>query len=347
MAKRLIVLLLIAGAGYGAYYYFNLPPKALVLTGIVTTHDVEVSPQIGGRLVSLAVKEGDTVSKGQLIAEIDPGELQAERAFYEFSAEGIASQVKESEAALRLQERQLTDQVKQAQSAVATAEAQRAAAAADVERAKVTLDRTRELFNQQLAPAQAMDEARTLHQAALARMESLARQVDSARSAVELARSNAEQVSVRRSQLQTSQHQLAAVGAQRTKADVRLGFARVVSPVDGIVDVQPTRQGEVVTAGQTILTLINPDDLWVRADIEETYVDRIKMGDTLTVRLPSGEERQATVFYRRADASYATQRDVSRTKRDIKTFETRLRIDNKDRKLAVGMTVYVLLQLQP
>jgi len=345
MAKRLIVLLLIAGAGYGAYYYFTLPPKSLVLTGIVTTHDVEVSPQIGGRLVSLAVKEGDTVSKGQAIAEIDPGELQAERAFYQYSAEGIASQVKESEAALRLQERQLTDQVKQAQSAVATAEAQRAAAAADVERSKVTLDRTRELFNQQLAPAQAMDEARTLHAAAVARLESAARQVDSAKSAVELARSNAEQVSVRRSQVQSNQHQLAAVGAQRTKADVRLGFANVVSPVDGVVDVQPTRQGEVVTAGQTILTLINPDDLWVRADIEETYVDRVKMGDTLTVRLPSGEERQATVFYRRADASYATQRDVSRTKRDIKTFETRLRIDNKDRKLAVGMTVYVLLPL--
>jgi HlyD family secretion protein len=119
-----------------------------------------------------------------------------------------------------------------------------------------------------------------------------------------------------------------------------------VAPVDGVVDVQPSREGEVVTSGQTILTLINPDDLWVRADIEETYVDRVKMGDTLTVRLPSGEERQATVFYRRADASYATQRDVSRTKRDIKTFETRLRIDNKDRKLAVGMTVYVMLSLQ-
>lgn len=346
MAKRLILLLVIGGAGYGAYYFFTRPPKALVLTGIVTTHDVEVSPQIGGRLVRLAVKEGDTVTKGQTVAEIEPGELQAERAFYQFSAEGIASQVKESEAALRLQERQLTDQVKQAQSAVATAEAQRNAAAADLERAKVTLGRTRELFEQQLAPAQAMDEARTAYAAAEARLESLARQVDSARSAVELARSNAEQVSVRRSQLQTSQHQLAAVGAQRTKADVRLGFANVVAPVDGIVDVQPAREGEVVTAGQTIVTLINPDDLWIRADIEETYVDRVRLGDTLTVRLPSGEERQATVFYRRADASFATQRDVSRTKRDIKTFETRLRVDNKDRRLAVGMTVYVLLPLQ-
>ena len=62
------------------------------------------------------------------------------------------------------------------------------------------------------------------------------------------------------------------------------------------------------------------------------------------MRLPSGEERQGTVFYRRADAGFATQRDVSRTKRDIKTFETRLRLDNSDRKLAVGMTVYVLLK---
>ena len=345
MAKRLVALALIAGAAYGAYCYFSLPPSSLVLTGIVTTNDVAVAPQIGGRLVSLTVKEGDSVTKGQQVAEIDPGELQAERAYYEHSAEGIASQVREGEAALRLQELQLIDQVKQAESAVATAEAQRAAAAADVERAKVTLDRTRELYKQQLAPAQTMDEARTLYEAALARMESMARQVDSARSALALMRSNFEQVTVRRSQLQTSQHQLAAVGSQRDKADVRLGFARVLAPIDGIVDVQPAREGEVVNSGQTLLTLINQDDLWVRADVEETYIDRVRIGDKLTVRLPSGEEREGTVYYRRADASFATQRDVSRTKRDIKTFETRLRVDNKDRRLAVGMTVYVMLVL--
>ena len=346
MAKKLLPLVVIAALGYGAYYYVNLPPTSLVLTGIVTTHDVEVSPQIGGRVVSIGIKEGDAVKKDQIIAEIEPGELAADRAFYEHSAEGIQSQVQEGEAALRLQERQLTDQVKQAEAAVATAEAQQHAAAADVERTKVTLDRTRELFKQQLAPAQSMDEARTANEAAQARMESLARQVDAARSAVALARSNAEQVSVRRSQLQATQHQLAAIGAQRAKADVRLGYARVIAPVDGVVDVQAARQGEVVTSGQTLVTLINPDDLWVRADIEETYIDRVRMGDELKVRLPSGEERTGTVFYRRADAAFATQRDVSRTKRDIKTFETRLRVDNADRRLAVGMTVYVLLPLQ-
>jgi HlyD family secretion protein len=101
----------------------------------------------------------------------------------------------------------------------------------------------------------------------------------------------------------------------------------------------------VVNPGQPIVTLINPDDLWVRADIEETYIDRVRLGDKMTIRLPSGDTREGTVFYRGVDASFATQRDVSRTKRDIKTFEVRLRADNKDRRLAVGMTAYVLLPL--
>ena len=83
----------------------------------------------------------------------------------------------------------------------------------------------------------------------------------------------------------------------------------------------------------------------MRIDVEETYIDRVRVGDKLTVRLPSGDERQGTVFYRGVDAGFATQRDVSRTKRDIKTFEIRLRVDNTDRRLAVGMTAYVVLPL--
>ena len=61
----------------------------------------------------------------------------------------------------------------------------------------------------------------------------------------------------------------------------------------------------------------------------------------MAIRLPSGQEREGTVVYRGVDAGYATQRDVSRTKRDIRTFEVRLRADNADRRLAVGMTAYV------
>ena len=347
MAKRLLPLLVIAALAGGGYYWYNhLPPAPLVLTGIVTTNDVVVSSQVAGQIAELKVAEGDTVTRGQLLAVIAPGELQADRAYYEHSAEGLASQVHESEASLRFQERQLGEQIRQGESAIAAADAQRAAAQADLENARVTYERTQELSKAGLAPAQQLDEARTTFDAARARLDMLARQTEGQRAALQVTRANAEQVSVRRSAVASAQAQLQAVGAQRTKADVRLSYTNILAPLDGLVDVRAARQGEVVNPGQPIVSLINPDDYWVRADVEETYVDRVRIGDTFTVRLPSGDERKGTVFYRRADASFATQRDVSRTKRDIRTFETRLRVDNKDRRLAVGMTVYVLLSVQ-
>ena len=175
-------------------------------------------------------------------------------------------------------------------------------------------------------------------------------ELDASRTSLTVARARLEaaerQVANRQSALAASQQQQAAATAQTTKANVRLTYTEISAPSAGVVDVRAARVGEVVTAGQPIVTLVNPDSLWVRADVEETYIDRIKIGDTMTVRLPSGEERPGKVFYKGVDAGFATQRDVSRTKRDIKTFEIRLRLDNKERRLALGMTAYVLLPLE-
>jgi len=343
--KALLFLLLLIAAGVAAYLYLGRPPSELVLTGIVTTNDLIVSPQIGGRISDLKVVEGDVVKKDQLVAVIAPDELQADTAYYAHSAQGMVSQVQESEAALRLQERQTADQITQAEANLAAAEAQQKAAVADLENAKLELYRSRNLSQKGVEPPQRYDSARTAYDAVSARLDSARKQVDSQRSALALAHANAEQVAVRRSQVKTMQQQQQAANAQRSKAEVRLGYAEVRSPIDGIVDVRAVRVGEVVNPGQTIVTLINPDDLWIRADIEETYIDRVRLNDKMTIRLPSGETREGTVFYRGVDASFATQRDVSRTKRDIKTFEVRLRADNRDRRLALGMTAYVLLPL--
>ena len=337
----LIVLLLAAGAGL--YAYKRMAPPALVLTGIVTTNDVIVSAQIAGQIGQLLVAEGDPVKKDQLVAVIAPDELKADTAYFAQNVEGMSSQIRESEAALRLQERQTVDQIRQAESTLASIEAQADAAAADVEQARLTYTRTQNLSRQNVVSAQELDAARNSQAAAQAKLDALKKQVEAQRATVALARSSAEQTAVRRSQVQTSEHMQQAASAQSAKADVRLRYTEIHAPIDGMVDVRAARVGEVVSVGQPIVTLINPDDLWVRADVEESYIDQVRVGDKLTVRLPSGVEREGTVFYRGADAGFATQRDVSRTKRDIKTFEVRLRVDNKDRRLAVGMTAYVLM----
>ena len=341
-ALRILLLLVVAG-GVSAYVYINRAPSSLTLTGIVTTNDVIVSPQIAGQIGQLLVKEGDVVKQDQLVAVMVPDELRADTAYYAHNVAGLSSQVQESEAALRYQQRQTEDQIRQAVSTLAASEAQVDAAAADLENAKLLYSRTQNLSKQGVVSPQELDQARTAASSAEAKLDALKKQVDAQRATVALARANAEQTAVRRSQVQASQHLKEAASAQQAKADVRLRYTEIHAPMAGIVDVRAVRVGEVVTPGQPVVTLINPDDLWIRVDVEESYIDRVRIGDQLTIRLPSGVERPGTVFYRGVDASFATQRDVSRTKRDIKTFEVRLRVDNQDRRLAVGMTAYVIL----
>lgn len=344
--KKLLPLLVVIAAGVGAYVYAGRTPAVLVLTGVVTTNDVVVGPQIGGRVDALNVKEGDTVSAGQTIAVISPDELRAESAYAVHNAEGVASQIEQSQAALRFERQQMTEQVRQAEATLAATESQQAAAAADLEAARIALQRTEQLAREGVAPAQQLDTARTTHDAAVARLEALKRQADAQRAAIALVRTNAEQVAVRQGQVRTNEAMQRAAAAQQQKAEVRLGYTEVKAPVAGLVDVRVARVGEVVTTGQAIVTLVDPDDLWVRADVEESYIDRVKLGDRMAVRLASGATLECPVSYRGVDAGFATQRDVSRTKRDIKTFEIRLRCDNQDRRLAVGMTAYVSLPVQ-
>jgi RND family efflux transporter MFP subunit len=199
--------------------------------------------------------------------------------------------------------------------AVQQSSADLAQARADLENATLNYNRTKGLYATKVESLQDYDQMRTANDSALARVDS-------------------------------SEKQYQAAIAQKAKAKVYLDYTKIVAPIAGIVDTRAALQGEVVNPGQAIVTLIDQDDLWVRADVEETYIDGIHLGDKLVVKLPSGATRQGTVFYRGVDADFATQRDVSRTKRDIKTFEIRLRCDNSDRSLAVGMTAYVTLPLK-
>jgi len=278
--KVILILLVLAAVAAGCYFAFNRPAAGLVLTGTVTTDAVIVAPEIQGRLQQLFVRPGDLVTNGELLAQIQPEQWQADAAFYASS---------------------------QQQSTADLAQAQ-----ADLENARLNFERISGLYSNLVESAQAYDASRMTFESAKARVESV-------------------------------QQKIEAVTAQKQKAEVYLRYTKIVAPTNGVVDTRAALQGEVVNPGQAVVTLINPDDLWVRADVEETYVDRIHLGDQMPVRLPSGATREGTVFYRGVDADYATQRDVSRTKRDIKTFEIRLRCDNADRALAVGMTAYVQL----
>ncbi|HLH56571.1 MAG TPA: efflux RND transporter periplasmic adaptor subunit [Verrucomicrobiae bacterium] len=347
MKSRVGIAILLCAVAIVAVLFYTAARGhgGLRLTGIVTTDAVVVASEIQGRLQSLSVNQGDRVEAGQLLGRIQPQEWKADMSFYSNAEGESAAQVTRAEADLKYQETQTTNQINQAEANLASAKAQVTQADADLENARLNFDRLQGLFQRGVESAQAHDQARTSFEAAKAHAESLRRQVQSAEAALALAQANADQVSVRRAMLEASRRNLAAANAQKEKAQVRLDYTQIHAPISGIIDVRAALQGEVVNPGQPILTIIDPDNLWIRVDVEESYIDRIRLGEKVQVQLPSGATREGTIFYRAVDADYATQRDVSRSKRDIKTFEIRVRADNKDRALAVGMTAYVELTL--
>src|SRR4051812_5119787 len=207
MKRRAIVLLLLITAAAGIYWYTSRPPGDLVLTGIVTTNDVVVSPQIVGRLEQLLVNEGDTVTRNQLVAVLSPDELRQERDFYSATAAGVGSQVTESEAALRLQESQNRETIAQAEATLASTESQQAAAEAELENAHIALDRAQRMQKDGIGTMEQLDTARTAHEVAKSRIAALMKQIDAQKATVALARSSAEQVAIRQSQLLSNRQQ--------------------------------------------------------------------------------------------------------------------------------------------
>lgn len=341
----LVIVILVAIGSTVVYFATSTRTRGIVLTGMVSTDETIVSSQIAGQLTELRVKEGDRVMHGELVAVIDPQQYQADHRYYGQTQQSMRAQVQQAEAALRYQELQTRDQIRQAQAALATAEAQQAQAAANLKNAEDNYQRTRALFQEGIVPAQSNVQAETAYEADGAQLNAARKQVAAQQAALALAESNEQQNIVRRTQLVAQERQWNAAAAQTEKAKVILDETQIRAPIDSVVDVRAALLGEVVSPGQAIVTLVNPDNLWVRIDVPETYIDRIRLGDRLSVRFPSGMEKRGTVFFRGVDADYATERDVSRTKRDIKTFEVRLRVDNSDRRIWPGLTAYVTLPL--
>jgi HlyD family secretion protein len=323
-SKFFIFILILAAIVGGIYYFATRQPGEIILTGIVTTDEVIVSSQIQGRIQQLLVREGDAVTNDELLALIQPQTQRADMAFYASGQQQSTADLVQVQADLAQSQADFT----QAQANVTQSEA-------DSENARLNYERIQQLYSNNVESVQSFDLTRTTYDSAKARVAAAKAQVDSAQARIAAAQAR----------IESSKKQIQAAEAQAEKAQVVLDYTKIIAPTNGVVDTRAALQGEVVNPGQAIVTLINQDDLWVRADVEETYISKIKLGDKMQIKLPSNEIREGTVFYRSEDADYATQRDVSRTKRDIKTFEIRLRCDNSDRALAVGMTAYVTLNL--
>jgi HlyD family secretion protein len=339
-----LAVLLVVATGY--YFYSTDRTTETVLIGIVDANQVIVSSKVMGRIEKLYVDEGSKVKAGDLIAEIDSAELEAQKTAAEAMIRSSGSQV----SSLRATEAQTLGETN---SGVVNAQARLASAKATLVQAQADLARIQSDSERMIALAQAgvasdQDRVRADQQlkAQQAVVVSAQKNVEAAQADLNSSVARTHQQGAAASNVAANQAQVANARAQLVQAETRLGYTKIYAPVSGTVSVRATRQGEVVNPGEPIVTIIDFGDTWVRAEAPETEASFVAAGDKLQVRLPAGKPMEGTVIFKAVESDYATQRDVSRRKRDIKTIGLKLKVDNPDGALVPGMTAEVLLPQQ-
>jgi HlyD family secretion protein len=327
-----------------AIYLLTTPRGSdIPLIGVVDGNEVVVSPQITGRIVNLTVDEGSEVKKGQLIAELDPKELEASVAAAKANVSTLENSVSEAEHNYTWTSDQTDASLDQARAALSSTHAQLDQAKANLWRDQGDLERTQQLFSKGEISAQDRDHADAAVRASQANVKALEDSVKAQEGALAVAQANRKQVAVRKSAIGSTIAQLEQARASAAETSTQLGYTEIYAPIDGIVSVRVAKQGEVVQQGSPIVVVVDIEHLWVYADVEESLIDSIQFGQKMRVRLPSGDMLEGTVFFKGVEGDFATQRDVSRTKRDIKTFAIKVSVPNPGRRLFTGMTATVLL----
>lgn len=325
------------------YFFSTRRSDDLQLIGTVDANEVIVSSRIAGRIQTLAVDEGDDVRAGEVIATIDSEDLAAARQAAEATATSQRFKLLGATDTERQTRGGTSSQVANAEAQLQSARAALVQAQAQYEHQDADSSRTVALAAQGIMSAQARDEAATSLHAAQATVDSAKSNVAAAEASLKVAVANTIQAQAAARTVSATHSDMQNAQAMLDQAQVQLGYARVVSPIAGKVNVRAARQGEVVSPGTPIVTITDLTQTWVYAPLPETEADSVQLGDRLRVVMPSGTTIQGKVIAKSAEADFATQRDVSRRKRDIKTIRLKLLIDNPGMRFVPGMLadVYV------
>jgi HlyD family secretion protein len=340
--NRVFMILGILTVASLIWYLLTVRPSGdLQMIGTVDANEVIVSSKIPGRIQTLTVDEGQTVQAGQLIAVIESQDLQAARQAAEATASGSQFKLSESVETERQTAGETSSATVNAEAQLVSTKAALAQAQANFDHQQADTSRIVALAQQGIMSAQSSDEARTSLQAAKAAVDTARANIAAAEAALKQARAHQLLTNVAERTVNETRDQVANAKALAEQAKVQVGYSQVFAPVSGKVNVRVARQGEVVAAGAAIVTIMDLGQTWVYAPLPETQADAVKLGDSLRVVMPSGQSIQGEVINKAAEADFATQRDVSSRKRDIKTVQLKLLIPNPGEEFVPGMIAEV------
>jgi len=312
VAPIIVLIILLASA---AWWYFGggraaADTGAVSASGTIEATQININPELGGRVSAVNVKEGESVKAGDVLVQFDPALLTAQRA-------QAAAGLKAVQANLAL----LKAGPSKEQIAVAQSAVDRAGAAADA--AQSAYDALPEA-------AQATTSGQTLKQ----QLDIASATLDNAQAQYDLLLAGA-----RPEQLEAAQAQVDAAQAAVEAFDVQIRKLTLTAPVDGVVLSRVIEPGEVASPGATLLVIGQLGDLTITVYVPEDRYGSIRLEQTAQVSVDSfpGQSFPATVAHIADQAEFTPRNVQTSSGRKTTVFAIRLNVSNSDGKLKPGM----------
>jgi HlyD family secretion protein len=344
----------------------------LALSGTIEGTQVDVSAKIAGRIAELPVREGQTVERGRVIVRLEADELAAEarRAdgalaaaqaqLRDLLAGARGEEIREAQARAARAEAQLADllagsrqqEIEQARAALRTAQATREWTERDFRRAQ-------ELFAKELVAQQEVDRTRQAYEVATASEVSARERLDlvgvgprehevaAARAELRAAGERVQLLKAgpRPDAVVAARAQVTQAEAAITIARARLAEATIAAPIDGVVLRKNLEAGETANPGVSILTLLDPRAIWLRAYVAETDIGRVRVGQPATISVDAYPGRGVPgVISEIASEAEFTPRNVQTKKERVNlVFRVKVSAANPDGVLKPGMPADAVL----
>ena len=298
------------------------PATEITLYGNIDLREVELPFNDSERVEAVLVSEGDQVVRGQVLARLDTGRLNAQ------AAQAAAQVAAQLQAVDKLHSGSRPEEIAQARANVAQTQA-------DVDATRTNFDRAMTLSQSAAGSRQDLDNARQATESAAARLE-----VNKQALRLQL-------VGPRREDIAQAEALLDGYRAQYTLVQLELADAQLIAPMNGVVRSRLVEPGEIVTPQKPAFSLAINDPKWVRAYVTETDLGHVHPGMKAVVTADAFPNRgfEGWVGFISPVAEF-TPKTVQTT--DLRTslvYEIRVFVKDPDDDLRQGMPTTVHLPL--
>jgi len=233
----------------------------------VDGHITLIAPRIAAFVTRILVDDNQHVQAGDTLVMLDDRDLKV-------TLQQAEADLHQAEAAVGSRGRagQTQAELQATRAEAASAQASVGAAEADYHKAAADVERYRKLAAQKIVSAQQFDAAEAAAAQAAAKLEAARRQAAAAGS----------QVSASGAAVRSADAHLAAAQAAVENTKLQLSYAYITAPVAGTVARRNAEVGALVQVGQTLMSIVPDEDVWVTANLKETQLTHVRVGDRAT-----------------------------------------------------------------